>query len=60
MAKGQKRSNKEVPFVIHGDTYIPSSLSALRPGIPVLIKPIDPHDVVSIQAHEEAKFEIDA
>jgi len=51
---------KRVPFVIHADTYIPSSLSVLRPGIPVLIKPIDPHDVVSILAHEVAKFELNA
>ena len=51
---------KRVPFVIHSDAFIPSSLSALRPGIPVLIKPIDPHDVVSILAHEVARFELDA
>lgn len=51
---------KRVPFVIHADTYIPSSLSVLRPGIPVLIKPIDPQDVVSILAHEVAKFEFEA
>jgi len=51
---------KRVPFVIHADTYIPSALSALRPGIPVLIKPIDPQDVVSILAHEVAKFELHA
>ncbi len=52
--------NKRVPFVIHADTYIPSSLSVLRPGIPVLIKPIDPHDVAFLLAHEVAKFEFDA
>jgi hypothetical protein len=50
--------NKRVPFVIHANTYIPSSLSVLRPGIPVLIKPIEPQDVVYILAHEVAKFEI--
>jgi hypothetical protein len=48
---------KRVPFVIHAENYIPSSLSVLRPGIPVLIKPIDPYDVVSILAHEVARFE---
>jgi DNA-binding response OmpR family regulator len=51
---------KRVPFVIHADTYIPSSLSVLRPGIPVLIKPIDPYDVVSILAHEVVNFELRA
>jgi DNA-binding NtrC family response regulator len=49
---------KRVPFVIHADTYIPSSLTALRPGIPVLIMPIDPNDVVSILAEEVARFEL--
>jgi DNA-binding NtrC family response regulator len=49
---------KRVPFVIHADDYIPSTLSVLRPGIPVLIKPIQPRDVVSILAHEVARFEL--
>ena len=50
---------KRVPFVIQANTYIPSSLSVLRPGIPVLIKPIDPQDVVSILAFEVARYELD-
>ena len=51
---------KHVPFVVHADHYIPSSLSVLRPGIPVLIKPIRPQDVVAILANELAKFELSA
>ena len=47
---------KRVPFVIHADDYSPSSLSVLRPGIPVLIKPIQPHEVVSILVQEVARF----
>jgi DNA-binding NtrC family response regulator len=50
--------DKHVPFVVHADNYIPSSLSVLRPGIPVLIKPIQPQDVVAILAQEMAKFEL--
>jgi len=49
--------HKRVPFVIHAGNYIPSSLSVLRPEILVLIKPIEPHDVVSILAHEVNRFE---
>ena len=48
---------KRVPFVIHADTYIPSSLSVLRPGIPVLIKPIEPQNIVQIVVGEVAKFD---
>ena len=50
--------DRRVPFVIHTDNYIPSTLSVLRPGIPVLIKPIQSCDVVSILAHELARFEL--
>jgi DNA-binding response OmpR family regulator len=50
--------DRRVPFVIHADDYIPSALSMLRPGIPVLIKPIEPRDVVSILAQELARFEL--
>ena len=49
--------HKQVPFVVHADNYIPSSLSVLRPGIPVLIRPIQPRDVVAILAFEVARFE---
>jgi DNA-binding response OmpR family regulator len=50
--------DRHVPFVIHADNCIPAALSMLRPGIPVLIKPVDPRDVVSILADELAKFEL--
>jgi DNA-binding response OmpR family regulator len=52
--------DRRVPFVIHADTYIPSALSVLRPGIPVLIKPIEPRDVVAILSQELARFELGA
>lgn len=48
--------DKGVPFVIHATHYMPSSLSMLRPRIPVLIKPVQPRDIVAILSHEVVKF----
>lgn len=49
--------DRRVPFVIHADNAIPEALSMLRPGIPVLIKPIEPRELVSVLANELANFE---
>lgn len=48
---------KGLPFVIHADHYIPTSLSDLRLDIPVLIKPVQPRDIVTILAHEVVRRE---
>ena len=43
---------RRVPFVIHACTMVAPEMAALRPGAPVLIKPIQPEDLVAILAHE--------
>lgn len=48
---------RRLPFVVHASQSAPLSLRAVRPGIPVLIRPIQPHDLVSILANEVLRFE---
>ena len=46
-----------VPFVIHTARSIRPEVTLLRPGTPVLMKPIRPCDLVSILAHEVIRAE---
>lgn len=48
-------SNKDVPFVISSANVVPPAIAEVRPGVPVLIKPIQSIDVASILAHEVVK-----
>ncbi len=44
--------SRKVPFVIHSSAPVAARVTLLRPGVPVLIKPIQPEDLVTILAHE--------
>lgn len=50
--------DKRVPFVIHTGTRVPPEILALRPKTPVLMKPIEPRDVVTLLSHEVIKAEL--
>ena len=42
---------RSVPFVIHTEVPVAPELTMIDPSAPVLIKPIQPDDIVSILAH---------
>ena len=42
---------RSVPFVIHTEVPVAPELTMVDPSAPVLIKPIQPDDIVSILAH---------
>lgn len=50
---------RRVPFVVHADDQLPAAVAGLRPGTPVLIKPVQPRDVVSVLAQEVLRREMD-
>ena len=43
---------RRVPFVIHSSAPVAARMTLLGPAIPVLIKPIDPRDLLAILASE--------
>lgn len=49
---------KGVPFVIHTGIRVPPEVLVLRPKTPVLMKPIEPRDVVTLLSHEVIKAQM--
>lgn len=47
-----------LPYVIQASSNIPPEIMMIGPAAPVLIKPIQPIDVVSILAHQLLKREL--
>ena len=43
---------RQVPFVIHTSAPVAAEMTLLRPGVPVLIRPIQPHVLLAILAGE--------
>ena len=50
-------SKKGIPFVIQSTAAVTPEIAMICLGVPVLTKPIQPQDVVSILAHEVIKAE---
>ena len=48
-------TERRVPFVIHTANPVPGVISALRPDIPVLLKPIQPQAVLTCLLDEMRK-----
>ena len=49
--------SRKVPFVIHSSAPVAARVTLLRPGVPVLMKPIRPEDLAAILAHELIRAE---
>ncbi len=43
---------RQVPFVIHSSAPVAAEMTLLRPGVPVLLRPIQPQDLLTILAGE--------
>jgi len=44
--------SRKVPFVIHSSTPLGPEMTLLRAGVPVMMKPIQPDDLVAVLGHE--------
>jgi CheY-like chemotaxis protein len=50
-------SERRVPFVIHTANALPAIIAELHPGVPVLMKPVQPHAVLTCLLDEMQKLQ---
>lgn len=48
-------AQRDVPFVIHTATPVPSTICTFHPDVPVLLKPVQPHTVLTCLLDEMRK-----
>jgi CheY-like chemotaxis protein len=51
-------AERRVPFVIHTANPLPPIIAELHPGVPVLLKPLQPHAVLTCLLDEMRKSEL--
>src|SRR5256885_228547 len=56
----QQLARRRIPFVIHTANELPPSVAALHPGVPVLMKPLQPQAVLTCLLDEMRKSRMTA